>query len=189
MFVFSNSLSNDSDTYLGFSSSCSVEFILVLSTSPPSSSCEEVLSLDSLCLEDDWVEAFWKGLKMSNIDIRIDIILEPCIRDERVCTQWPSWVEMSSFISILVSLNILGSKSPLIHLNIIFSKCSMSPILGYIQIVRCLYRVSYSLIESRCYTHGRYLLYLHETKGISQGWTGLNERQPIEDYAFTLYPP
>lgn len=50
--------SNDSDIDLVSSPSGYDEFIMKLSTSPSSSFCKEVLSLDSLCLDNDWMEAF-----------------------------------------------------------------------------------------------------------------------------------
>lgn len=58
MFGFSNSSSSNSDTDLVYSSAGFVEFIVEVSSSPSSSLCEEVMSLNSISLEDDWVEAF-----------------------------------------------------------------------------------------------------------------------------------
>lgn len=56
--VFLYILSSDGDTNLVFSSPYSVIFNTKLSSSPSSSLCEEVLSLDSICLKNDYVEAF-----------------------------------------------------------------------------------------------------------------------------------
>lgn len=53
MFGSSESFSSDSDNDLVSSSSSLVVFIMELSTSSLSSFCEEVLSLDSLCLKDN----------------------------------------------------------------------------------------------------------------------------------------
>lgn len=57
-FNFSDGFSSDINTYLVSFSRDYVNFVMELSTSPSSSLWEEVLSLDSLCLGDEWMESF-----------------------------------------------------------------------------------------------------------------------------------
>lgn len=43
--------------------------------------------IDSICLEDDWVQAFWLDLELSNTQIVAAMILELYMSDEKVYMQ------------------------------------------------------------------------------------------------------
>lgn len=53
---------------------------------------EEVLSLSSHYLNNEWLEAFLVGLELSNTNNEADIILEPYVPEEKVCMRWPQEV-------------------------------------------------------------------------------------------------
>lgn len=95
---------------------------------------QEVLSYDHLIIDVKYIFKIWSNRQISSTSKEEDVVLEPCILDERVCITWPTellgdccyfyfgviedfniCIPFTDFESDL--LKILNTASSLLHLN------------------------------------------------------------------------
>lgn len=87
-----NKFPSDNNTDLMSSSSGPTKFTMVFFVSNQGFLCEEVVSIDSICHEDGWSQAFQLNLELSNTRNKVDVILDPCLSGEKICMRQPRGV-------------------------------------------------------------------------------------------------